>query len=97
MVSSVLNGFINTSVDVFVIEFLSNNKSRTAVKTLAPAISAAMAVQAVNGTAILRIVIHFFVSCFDHNATAATAFLFLLPVPTATNCFPILCSSLSQL
>ena len=43
--------FVNMT-DVFEIEFLSTNESRTAVSVVAPAKSAAIAVHALNSTAI---------------------------------------------
>ena len=59
------------------LSFVSNDKLRTAVSTRAPAISAAMAVQACKGTAILLIVIHFsYSAALIHDATAAPAVFF---------------------
>ena len=67
------------------LSFVSNDKLRTAVSTRAPAISAAMAVQAFNGTAILLIVIHFsFSAALIHDATAAPAFFFCWGVKIVT-------------
>ena len=66
---------------------LSNNKSRTPVVMLAPAISAAMAVHTFNGTAI-------FAACdpkFSHNSTTTPATFIFATVPNPTCSFPFFC------
>ena len=73
-------------------EFLSYNMSRTPVNMLAPATSAAMAVNTVNGTAnFANCDQSFSVDGFHHNSTAAPAIVLFAPIPIATHSRPDLC------